>query len=68
MFMTTIFYETIFVISAVIDHYLSHYFAKMVLSAGKPITQNDVLSVVNALILNTIIDKCLTGYRLCLQL
>ena len=25
---------------------------------------NDVLSVVNALILNTIIDKCLTGYRL----
>ena len=33
------FYEIIFVISAVIDHYLSHYFTKMVLSAGKPITQ-----------------------------
>ena len=32
-------YETTFVISALIDHYLSHYFTKMVLSAGKPITQ-----------------------------
>ena len=33
------YYETTFVISALIDHYLSHYFTKMVLSAGKPITQ-----------------------------